>query len=72
MMIRVAAANRRSRGRPSPSVAVTDTNDAVPEPTGKSHFSRVLVVVGVTAGKPLMWHIADGDHVRRRRCAVEK
>jgi hypothetical protein len=72
MMIRVAAANRRSRGRPSPSVAVTDTNDAVPEPTGKSHFSRVLVVVGVAAGKPLMWHIADGDHVRRRRCAVEK
>jgi 2-polyprenyl-6-methoxyphenol hydroxylase-like FAD-dependent oxidoreductase len=72
MMIRVAAANRRSRGRPSPSVAVTDTNDAVPEPTGKSHFSRVLVVVGVAAGKPLMWHIADGDHVRRRRSAVEK
>jgi hypothetical protein len=38
----------------------------------KKHLSRKLVVVGVSAGKPLMWHVADGDYVRRRRCALDE
>ncbi len=67
MLVRVAVANRRGRGRPSPSVAVTEPVDALAGPTGRKHLSRVLVVVGVAAGKPLMWHIADGDHVRDQR-----
>jgi hypothetical protein len=72
MMFRVAAGNRRSRKASSLRLPRADADHATREAAATSHFQRVQVVVGVAAGRPLVWHVADAESVRRRRAAVKE